>query len=236
MLVFFGVYAALYVIAVRRKAQLAYALALTLFFVFLLYTIVGLPGRVNLRFHLWLDTWEAPAEDAPWWAPRLARIREIYGFDVTNQDAWYDQASQLAQGLFGISDGGWLGKGLGLGYPETVPVSDSDFIYAATGEELGLLGGALVLMGVAALVLAGVRVAIESRDMFTKLLAAGLTGFIGFQALVNICGVIRMLPMTGITLPFVSHGGWSLITSFAMLGILMAIAHRNVRGAVTTVQ
>jgi cell division protein FtsW len=231
MLVFFGVYATLYVIAVRRKAQLAYALALTLAVGFFLYTVVGLPGRVNLRFHLWTDTWQAPAEDAPWWAPRLARIREIYGFEVTNQDAWYDQASQLAQGLFGITDGGVVGKGLGLGYPETVPVSDSDFIYAAVGEELGLLGGALVLMGVAALVLAGVRAAIESRDMFTKLMAAGFTAFIGFQALVNICGVIRMLPMTGITLPFVSHGGWSLITSFAMLGILMAIAHRNAKPA-----
>ena len=66
----------------------------------------------------------------------------------------------------------------------------------------------------------------ELRDE-RKLIAAGFTGFLGFQALVNIGGVIRMLPMTGITLPFVSHGGWSLITSFAMLGILMAIAHRN---------
>jgi cell division protein FtsW len=71
------------------------------------------------------------------------------------------------------------------------------------------------------------RTAIEARDMFTKLLAAGVTAFLGFQAVVNIGGVIRMLPMTGITLPFVSHGGWSLITSFFMLGMLMAISHRN---------
>ena len=63
--------------------------------------------------------------------------------------------------------------------------------------------------------------------MFTKLLAAGVTAFIGFQAVVNIGGVLRLLPMTGITIPFVSHGGWSLITSFAMLGILLAFAHRN---------
>jgi cell division protein FtsW (lipid II flippase) len=63
--------------------------------------------------------------------------------------------------------------------------------------------------------------------MFTKLLAAGLTGFVGFQAIVNIGGVLRLLPMTGITLPFVSHGGWSLITSFGMLGILLALSHRN---------
>jgi cell division protein FtsW (lipid II flippase) len=63
--------------------------------------------------------------------------------------------------------------------------------------------------------------------MFSKLLAAGMTAFIGFQAIVNIGGVVRLLPMTGITLPFVSHGGWSLITSFAMLGILLAFSHRN---------
>jgi len=63
--------------------------------------------------------------------------------------------------------------------------------------------------------------------MFTKLLAAGITFFLGFQAIVNIGGVVKMLPMTGITLPFVSHGGWSLITSFVMLGMLMAISHRN---------
>ena len=91
----------------------------------------------------------------------------------------------------------------------------------------GLLGGLAVLLALAAFVWSGTTVAIGSRDMFTKLMAAGFTAFVGFQSLVNIGGVIRMLPMTGITLPFVSHGGWSLITSFAMLGILMAIAHRN---------
>jgi cell division protein FtsW (lipid II flippase) len=227
MLVFFGVYAALYAIAVRKKVQIAYALALTLAIGALLYGVVGLPGRVNLRFHLWLYTWQAPPEDAAWWAPRLARIRQQYGFPVTNEDAWYDQSAQLAQGLFGISDGGLIGTGLGLGYPEIVPVSDSDFIYAAAAEELGLLGGGMLLLATAAIVIAGSSIAIGARDMFTKLVAAGLTGFIGFQALVNVGGVIRLLPMTGITLPFVSHGGWSLITSFAMLGILMAIAHRN---------
>jgi cell division protein FtsW (lipid II flippase) len=227
MLVFFGVYATLYVIAVRRSIQLGYGLAATLGVVLLLYNVVGLPGRVNLRFHLWLDTWEAPAEDAHWWAPRLAKMREFYGPGVTNEDAWYEQAMQIAQGLFGITEGGAVGEGLGLGYPETVPVSDSDFIYAAISEELGFVGGLILLVGVCALVFAGLRVAMESRDMFTKLVAAGFTGFIGFQSLVNIGGVIRMLPMTGITLPFVSHGGWSLITSFAMLGILMAISHRN---------
>ncbi len=74
---------------------------------------------------------------------------------------------------------------------------------------------------------AGVRTALDSRDMFAKLCCIGLTAFIGFQALVNIGGITRALPMTGITLPFVSHGGFSLITSFVMLGMLMAFSHRN---------
>jgi cell division protein FtsW (lipid II flippase) len=116
---------------------------------------------------------------------------------------------------------------LGLGFPETVPISDSDFIYAALAEETGLAGALAILLAVGVLVVAGSAISIGAPDMFTKLLAAGLTAFIGFQALVNIGGVLRVLPMTGITLPFVSHGGWSLITSFAMLGILLALSHRN---------
>jgi cell division protein FtsW (lipid II flippase) len=83
------------------------------------------------------------------------------------------------------------------------------------------------MLAVIIFVVAGVRTSLEARDMFTKLCAAGLTAFIGFQALVNVGGILRALPMTGITLPFVSHGGFSLITSFAMLGMLMAFSSRN---------
>lgn len=227
MLVFFGVYATLYTIAVRNKVQFAYALLLMLLFVPILWAGVGIPNRVNLRFHLWTHMWEPPAEDTEWWQPFLARKRDEYGFAVSNDDAWYDQSSQVAQGLFGISDGRVAGEGLGLGYPEIVPVSDSDFIYAAIAEEMGIVGALALFAALAALVISGIIVAMNARDMFTKLIAAGFTAFIGFQSLVNIGGVIRMLPMTGITLPFVSHGGWSLITSFTMLGILMAISHRN---------
>jgi cell division protein FtsW (lipid II flippase) len=108
-----------------------------------------------------------------------------------------------------------------------VPIADSDFIYAAVAEEMGLAGGAIIIAAFVIIVIAGMRVAIEARDMYTKLIAAGVTAFFGFQAVVNVGGVIRMLPMTGITLPFVSHGGWSLLTSFFMLGMLMAISHRN---------
>jgi cell division protein FtsW (lipid II flippase) len=145
-----------------------------------------------------------------------------------NEEAWFaDDAMQASRATFGISSGGKSGRGLGLGYPELIPVADSDYIYAALAEELGLFGGLLIILALIVFVNAGIRTALDARDMFTKLCAAGLTAFIGFQALVNIGGITRALPMTGITLPFVSHGGFSLITSFAMLGMLLAISHRN---------
>src|SRR5207247_9311567 len=112
-------------------------------------------------------------------------------------------------------------------YPELIPVSDSYYIFAALAEELGLFGGMVVVLALVVFVGAGVRTARDSRDMFSKLCCIGLSAFIGFQALVNIGGITRALPMTGITLPFVSHGGFSLITSFIMLGMLMAFSHRN---------
>ena len=145
-----------------------------------------------------------------------------------NNEAWADKVLQQSQALFGVNEGGTIGQGLGLGFPETVPISDSDFIYAAVAEETGLAGGLAILIALSAFVLAGSAVSIAATDMFTKLLSAGVTAFIGFQAIVNVGGVLRLLPMTGITLPFVSHGGWSLITSFAMLGILLAFSHRNI--------
>ncbi|HEY6045726.1 MAG TPA: FtsW/RodA/SpoVE family cell cycle protein, partial [Pyrinomonadaceae bacterium] len=149
-----------------------------------------------------------------------------------NTDVWFDKlAFQPAQAIFGIASGKTTGRGLGLGFPEVIPIADSDYVYAAIAEELGLVGGGLVVLAILIFVIAGIRTSIEARDMFTKLCAAGLTAFIGIQALVNIGGITRALPMTGITLPFVSHGGFSLITSFAMLGMLMAFSHRNAQDA-----
>lgn len=243
MLVFFGVYVMLYVIAVRRKAQLVYALALVavLFAVFFgaskISTGFGVPGRVYFRFYQWIHTWEAPPADTWWWKGDFDRYLKAKNLVLDNNnaqeakrqnnEAWADKVLQQSQGLFGINEGGATGEGLGLGFPETIPISDSDFIYAALAEETGLAGGLAILIALCAFVVAGTAISISAPDMFTKLLAAGVTAFIGFQAVVNIGGVLRLLPMTGITIPFVSHGGWSLITSFAMLGVLLAFAHRN---------
>ncbi len=254
MLVFFGAYLSLYLVAVRRLPQVTMAimaigilLVASIFAAGTYNTIVnifsentsvpaiervknvvglGIPRRIHQRFYLWLHAGQAPDPDTEWWWQKDAAAAQ--GRGLSNEEAWYNSyAFQPSQALFGVSDGHVLGEGLGRGFPEIVPIADSDFIYAAIAEEMGLAGGAVIIFAFIILVIAGMRTAIEARDMFTKLIAAGITAFLGFQAVVNIGGVIRMLPMTGITLPFVSHGGWSLITAFIMLGMLMAISHRN---------
>lgn len=204
----------------------------------------ALPARIQQRFHLWLDGFDPPSPDESWWKkdydealakdPRMKELAEQSEAmkKSVNTDVWFDKlAFQPAQAVFGIASGKTTGRGLGLGFPEVVPIADSDYVYAAIAEETGLLGGALVVLAIIIFVIAGIRTSLEARDMFTKLCAAGLTAFIGIQALVNIGGITRALPMTGITLPFVSHGGFSLITSFAMLGMLMAFSHRNAQDA-----
>ena len=205
----------------------------------------ALPARIQQRFHLWLDGFDPPSPEVSWWKkdyeealskdPTMKQLAEQSPAmqKSVNVDIWFDKlAFQPAQAIFGIASGGKSGRGLGLGYPEVIPIADSDYVYAAIAEEMGLAGGAMVIFAVIIFVVAGVRTALDARDMFTKLCAAGLTAFVGFQALVNIGGIVRALPMTGITLPFVSHGGFSLITSFAMLGMLMAFSHRNARDKV----
>ncbi|MFM9904263.1 MAG: FtsW/RodA/SpoVE family cell cycle protein [Pyrinomonadaceae bacterium] len=203
-----------------------------------------LPDRIQQRFHLWLDGFDPPTPETSWWKedyddyykklvekdPNLPQmLAEDPDLQKTiNIDAWFDVlAFQPAQATFGLASGGTTGRGLGLGYPELIPVADSDYIFSALAEELGLFGGLLVTFAIIVFVSAGVQTARDSRDMFSKLCSIGLSAFIGFQAMVNIGGITRALPMTGITLPFVSHGGFSLITSFVMLGMLMAFSHRN---------
>jgi cell division protein FtsW (lipid II flippase) len=203
-----------------------------------------LPDRIQQRFHLWLDGFDPPTPETSWWKKDYDDYyKKLVDRDPTlpqmvadnpdlqktiNTDAWFDiLAFQPAQATFGLASGGTTGRGLGLGYPELIPVSDSDYVFAAIGEELGLFGGLLVTFALIVLVSAGIATAMDCRDMFSKLCCVGLSAFLGFQALVNIGGITRALPMTGITLPFVSHGGFSLITSLTMLGMLMAFSHRN---------
>jgi cell division protein FtsW (lipid II flippase) len=141
---------------------------------------------------------------------------------------WNDPSGasyQIVQSLLAIANGGVEGRGPGLGSPALVPVAISDFIYSAVAEETGLIGtiGLIVLFGV--FVTRGLRVALSAPDLFRRLLAAGVTAYIGVQSLLIIGGNLRILPLTGVTLPFLSYGGSSLLTSFIALLILLLISN-----------
>jgi len=131
---------------------------------------------------------------------------------------------QITQSLFAIGSGSFFGTGLGLGYPHFIPNVETDFIFSAICEEMGLFGGLAIIILFALLVYRGIKICLRLRDPFSKSLAFGLTTTIGFQTLIIIGGVTKAIPLTGITLPFVSYGGSSLISSFLILGILQALS------------
>lgn len=145
-------------------------------------------------------------------------------------DPWHhDKGYQIIQSMFAIAGGGTSGTGLGLGAPNRVPYSQTDFIFAAISEELGLLGGTAVLIAFVLLIGAGLRTAMRATNPFSKLLATGLTTIIGVQAFIIIGGVIRVVPLTGITLPFVSYGGSSLLANYVLLALLIRISDSTAR-------
>jgi cell division protein FtsW (lipid II flippase) len=135
-----------------------------------------------------------------------------------------DEGYQLAQGWFAFASGGVVGTGLGQGFPTLIPYVGSDFILAAFGEELGMLGVAAVLLLYLVLVGRGLRIAVERHDAFEKLLAVGLTTLIGLQVFVIAGGVLRLIPLTGVPLPLMSYGGTSRVASAVVLALLVRIS------------
>jgi cell division protein FtsW (lipid II flippase) len=131
---------------------------------------------------------------------------------------------QLAQAQFGMATGGLVGAGLGRGSPGLIPYASTDFIFAAIGEELGLFGTVAVLLLFVVLVGKGLKTALEAHDGFGTLLATGLTTILAIQAFVIVGGVTRVIPLTGVTLPFVSYGGSSLISNFVLLALLVRVS------------
>lgn len=148
-------------------------------------------------------------------------------------DPWADYERggyQLAQGLFAMGTGGIFGEGLGQGRPDMIPAVSTDFIFAAFGEETGLLGTTALLLLYVLFVARGFAVAARARDDFGQLLAGGLTVLFGLQVFVILGGVTRLLPLTGVTLPFMSYGGSSLVANYALVALLLRVSSASTEG------
>jgi peptidoglycan glycosyltransferase len=158
-------------------------------------------ANVHDRVHVWLNPWAAVG----------------------------GKGYQSVEAMFSMAAGGLAGTGLALGSPQRIPVVASDFMFAAIGEELGLFGTTAVLVAFLLIVGAGLRVALRTERAFDKLLAAALASIIGFQAFVIMAGVTRLLPLTGITLPFVSYGGSSLIANYILIALLVRVSDESAR-------
>ena len=138
---------------------------------------------------------------------------------------------QITQSLFAIGAGGFAGSGIGGGSPYFIPVVSSDFIFSAICEEMGVLGGVAILMLYFLLVYRGFKIALSSTNEFNKAVSVGLSVMLGVQTFIIVGGVTKLIPLTGITLPFISFGGSSMISTFMVMGILQAIS--AMKGEVT---
>ena len=150
-------------------------------------------SHVQTRFQIWLDPFADPSGD---------------GY-------------QLVQSLFSLADGGLVGTGIGKGMPTLIPIVESDFIFSAIGEEMGLLGGAAVLFLFMLFAVRGLTTAARAKSDLAAFCASGLTAAISFQAFLIVGGVTRLIPLTGVTLPFMSQGGSSLLSSFIIVALLL---------------
>ena len=153
-------------------------------------------ARVDIRVQNWLD---------PWQAPRTTGYQQV-------------------QSDYALATGGLIGTGLGKGEPYHIPAVQTDFVLSAIGEELGLLGTLGVLALYLVLVARGFMIGLRTAHGFARLVAIGLSTVLGLQTLIIIGGVVRLIPLTGITLPFISYGGSSLLTNFLIIGLLLNIS------------
>ncbi|HVK19932.1 MAG TPA: FtsW/RodA/SpoVE family cell cycle protein, partial [Actinokineospora sp.] len=154
----------------------------------------------------------------------------LLGHVQARVDAWLhpfdpnNNAYQIVQGMYGMAWGGLIGRGLGQGDPTLIPFSYSDFIIASIGEELGLTGVMAVLLLYGLIVERALRTALVCRDAFGKLVAVGLGVVFALQVFVVIGGVTKLIPLTGLTTPFLSYGGSSLVANWAMVALLLRIS------------
>lgn len=165
-----------------------------------------------------------------------AGLAGYFAFDLIQIriDAWINpwldpsnRSYQIVQSLIAVAAGGLLGRGPGMGAPGLVPVSHSDFIFSSIAEEMGLVGTIALLLLLAVFTLRGIRIAMRSNNNYHRYLATGISIYLAFQSILIIGGNIRLVPLTGVTLPFVSYGGSSLVTSFMALLLLMILSSKQ---------
>ncbi|MBU2601626.1 MAG: FtsW/RodA/SpoVE family cell cycle protein [Actinobacteria bacterium] len=204
-LLFFGTLLALIYVATARFFYVVVGTGLFAAGASVLYQIFP---HVQLRVGIWLDPWQDPLGG---------------GY-------------QIVQSLFAFAAGGLFGRGLGEGYlhlasgSTIIPALETDFIFSAIGEELGLVGAVAIVLLYLVFVQRGLRVALRSHDDFARLLATGLTAVFGLQAFLILGGVTKLIPLTGITLPFVSYGGSSIVSNFCLLALLLVVSERAAGG------
>jgi cell division protein FtsW (lipid II flippase) len=218
----FGIFVAMLYAATARLSYVVAGLVLFAGGAAVLYDSLS---RVQQRVTVWLEPWT----DEKVYCSLNGALEYRQNCD----------SYQLVKSLYSIANGGYGGTGIGNGTFQTVdgtqliPYLQTDFIYSAIAQELGLIGAAAVLLLFLAMVARGMRVALVAHDGFSKLLAAGLAFGFALQTFIIVGGVLRIVPLTGITLPFVSYGGSSIVSNFVMLALLMLVSHRAVRTAPT---
>jgi cell division protein FtsW (lipid II flippase) len=201
--------------------DIGFALLLFALFMSLLWVATGLKSYVVLGVGLF-------AGGAFFAAKFFSQVQSRVGLWL---DPWSSAhmaySHQLAYGWFSLAAGGVTGTGLGLGQSGNVPEITSDMIFAAVGEELGLLGLVVVVALFVVFVAEGFRIAQGAHSDFTRLTATGLSALMGFQAFFIMAGVLRLLPLTGITLPFMAYGGSSLFANYLVVALLLRISDEN---------
>jgi cell division protein FtsW (lipid II flippase) len=214
-LLYFGIFLAMLYVATARLSYVLVGFGLFLGGGLLAYEKIS---HVHERVTIWLHPWTSSPVPCP-----------LTGTMALRQDC---QSYQLVKSLYSIGNGGFVGSGLGKGVFKTasggelIPFINSDFIYSALAQELGLVGAAALLLVFMLFVARGMKVALQGDDGFSKLLAAGLTFGFALQTFIIVGGVLRLIPLTGITLPFVSYGGSSVVANFLLLAGLLLVSDR----------
>jgi cell division protein FtsW (lipid II flippase) len=214
-LLYFGIFLAMLYVA---TARLSYVLGGIVLFALGGYAAYDRIPHVRERVTIWLSPWTTHKVFCP-----------QSGTMTLRQDC---QSYQLVKSLYSIANGGWLGPGFGKGTFTTtsgtplIPYVKTDFIYSALAQELGLLGASALLLVFMIFAARGMKIALRVDDGFSKLLAAGLTFGFALQTFIIVGGILRLIPLTGITLPFVSYGGSSVVANFLVLAGLLLVSHR----------